>query len=120
MSMTINTNVASLNAQRDLTTSRRSLATWMQRLSSGLHVDVPRTTPPAGHRRTHGFADARPERRSANANDGISLAQTRRRRAGQGRRLMVQRARELAVQASNATDNQTDRDALLNAANAPR
>jgi flagellin len=47
MPMTINTNVVSLNAQRNLTTSQGSLATSMQRLSSGLRVNSARTTPPA-------------------------------------------------------------------------
>ena len=47
MPQTINTNLNSLNAQRNLNTSQASLATSMQRLSSGLRVNSARTTPPA-------------------------------------------------------------------------
>ena len=109
MPMTINTNVSSLNAQRNLTTSQASLATSMQRLSSGLRVNSSRDD-------AAGLAIA--ERMNAqirginvairNANDGISLAQT-----AEGALATVtdalQRMRELAVQAQNGSNGTTDR-----------
>jgi len=112
MPQTINTNVSSLTAQRNLTSSQSSLATSMQRLSSGLRVNSAKDD-------AAGLAIA--ERMGAqmrglnvaarNANDGISLAQTAEGALGKVGD-MLQRMRELAVQASNATNNQTDRDAL--------
>jgi flagellin len=109
---TINTNVSSLTAQRNLNSSQSSLATSMQRLSSGLRVNSAKDD-------AAGLAIA--ERMGAqmrglnvaarNANDGISLAQTAEGALGKVGD-MLQRMRELAVQASNATNNQTDRDAL--------
>jgi len=109
MSMTINTNVVSLNAQRHLTTSQGSLATSMQRLSSGLRVNSAKDD-------AAGLAIA--DRMDAqirgtnvairNANDGISLAQT-----AEGALATVtdalQRMRELAVQAQNGSNGTTDR-----------
>src|SRR5215207_2766882 len=109
MPMTINTNVVSLNAQRNLTTSQSSLATSMQRLSSGLRVNSSRDD-------AAGLAIA--DRMNAqirginvairNANDGISLAQT-----AEGALATMsdvfQRMRELAVQAQNGSNGTTDR-----------
>jgi len=109
MPMTINTNMVSLNAQRNLTTSATSLATSMQRLSSGLRVNS------AGDDAA-GLAIA--DRMNAqirginvairNANDGISLAQT-----AEGALATVtdalQRMRELAIQAQNGSNGTTDR-----------
>ena len=109
MAMTINTNMVSLNAQRNLSTSAMSLATSMQRLSSGLRVNS------AGDDAA-GLAIA--TRMNAqikginvairNANDGISLAQT-----AEGALSTVtdalQRMRELAVQAMNGSNGTTDR-----------
>ena len=109
MPMTINTNMISLNAQRNLTTSQSSLATSMQRLSSGLRVNS------AGDDAA-GLAIA--TRMNAqikginvairNANDGISLAQT-----AEGALSTVtdalQRMRELAVQSMNGSNGTTDR-----------
>ena len=109
MPMMINTNMVSLNAQRNLTTSQSSLATSMQRLSSGLRVNS------AGDDAA-GLAIA--TRMNAqikginvairNANDGISLAQT-----AEGALATVtdalQRMRELAVQAMNGSNGATDR-----------
>ena len=112
MSMTINTNVASLNAQRNLVASQSSLATSMQRLSSGLRVN-------SGKDDAAGLAIS--ERMNAqirglnvaarNANDGISLAQTAEGALGKVGD-MLQRMRELAVQSGNATNSATDRAAL--------
>ncbi len=109
---TINTNVMSLNAQRNLSASSGSLATSMQRLSSGLRVNSAKDD-------AAGLAIA--ERMNAqvkgmkvairNANDGISLAQTAEGALGKiGDNL--QRMRELAVQAANDTNGASDRAAL--------
>ena len=109
---TINTNVMSLTAQRNLSTSAGSLATSMQRLSSGLRVNSAKDD-------AAGLAIA--ERMNAqmrgmnvairNANDGISLAQTAEGALGKiGENL--QRMRELAVQSANDTNGASDRTAL--------
>lgn len=112
MASIINTNLASLNAQRNLNTSQASLSTTMQRLSSGLRVNSAKDD-------AAGLAIA--ERMNAqvrgmnvamrNANDGISMAQT-----AEGALSKVgdnlQRMRELAVQAANDTNGTTDRDSL--------
>jgi flagellin len=112
MGMSVNTNVVSLNAQRNLGTSQSSLATSMQRLSSGLRVNSAKDD-------AAGLAIA--ERMNAsvrglnvaarNANDGISLAQTAEGALGKVGD-MLQRMRELAVQSANATNSDEDRDAL--------
>ena len=112
MAMTINTNVVSLNAQRNLSLSGNSLGTTMQRLSSGLRVNSAKDDA-AGlaiaermNAQTKGLAVA-----ARNANDGISLAQTAEGALGKVGD-MLQRARELAVQSSNATNSADDRKAL--------
>ncbi len=112
MSLSINTNVISLTAQRNLGSTQSSLATSMQRLSSGLRVNSAKDDA-AGlaisermNAQVRGFAVA-----ARNANDGISLAQTAEGALGKVGD-MLQRIRELAVQSSNATNSQTDRDAL--------
>ena len=112
MSSIINTNIASLNAQRNLSQSQVSLSTSMQRLSSGLRINSAKDD-------AAGLAIA--ERMNAqvrgmnvavrNANDGISLAQT-----AEGALSKVgdslQRMRELAVQARNATNSSSDKTSL--------
>jgi len=112
MPAVINTNVASLTAQRNLTGSQSSLATSMQRLSSGLRINSAKDD-------AAGLAIA--ERMNAqvrgmnvairNANDGISLAQT-----AEGALSKVgdalQRMRELAIQARNSTNSSSDKDSL--------
>ncbi|WP_349335566.1 flagellin [Delftia sp. DS1230] len=112
MAMTINTNVVSINAQRNLGLSGSSLATSMQRLSSGLRVNSAKDDA-AGlaisermSTQVRGLAVA-----SRNANDGISLAQTAEGALGKVGD-MLQRMRELSVQASNATNSKSDREAL--------
>ena len=109
MAMTINTNVVSLNAQRNLSNSKVSLATSMERLSSGLRVNSARDD-------AAGMAIA--DRMNAqirgigvairNANDGISLAQT-----AEGALATMtdalQRMRELAIQSQNGTNSASDR-----------
>jgi flagellin len=109
MPQTINTNIVSLNAQRNLNMSQSSLATAMQRLSSGLRVNSAKDD-------AAGLAIA--ERMNAqvrgmnvavrNANDGISLAQTAEGALGKMGD-MLQRMRELAVQSRNATNSDGDR-----------
>jgi flagellin len=112
MSLTINTNIASIDAQRNLSKSQASLSTSMQRLSSGLRINSAKDD-------AAGLAIA--ERMNAqvkgmnvavrNANDGISLSQT-----AEGALSQVsdslQRMRELAVQARNATNSSSDKDSL--------
>ncbi|MFN4264737.1 MAG: flagellin domain-containing protein [Aquabacterium sp.] len=112
MPQTINTNLVSLNAQRNLNTSQSSMATAMQRLSSGLRVNSAKDD-------AAGLAIA--ERMNAqvrgmnvaarNANDGISLAQV-----AEGALSKIgdalQRMRELAVQARNASNSLSDKDSL--------
>ena len=112
MPQTINTNLASLNAQRSLSASQSSLATSMQRLSSGLRVNSAKDD-------AAGLAIA--ERMNAqvrgmnaavrNANDGISMAQTSEGSLGKVADAL-QRMRELAVQSSNATNSSSDKDSL--------
>jgi flagellin len=112
MASTINTNIASINAQRNLGLSASSLATSMQRLSSGLRVNSAKDDA-AGlaiaermNTQIKGLTVA-----ARNANDGISLAQTAEGALGKVGD-MLQRMRELAVQASNATNSKADREAL--------
>jgi flagellin len=112
MAQTINTNVMSLNAQRNLNSSQGSLAVSLQRLSSGLRINSAKDDA-AGMAISERFtAQIRGlDQAARNANDGISLAQT-----AEGALVEVgnnlQRVRELAVQSSNATNSQSDRDAL--------
>ena len=109
MAVSVNTNLYSLNAQRNLNMSQSSLSTSMQRLSSGLRINSAKDD-------AAGLAIA--DRMNAqirgttvairNANDGISLAQT-----AEGALATVtdalQRMRELAVQAQNGTNGTSDR-----------
>ena len=112
MAMSINTNVLSLNAQRNLSTSASDLATSLQRLSSGLRINSARDDA-AGLAISERFTtQIRGLTQAArNANDGISLAQTT---EGALAELTnnLQRIRELAVQAANASNSGTDRAAL--------
>ena len=112
MPSVINTNIASLNTQRNLSGSQSALNVSIQRLSTGLRVNSARDD-------AAGLAIA--ERMNAqvrglnvaarNANDGVSLAQTAEGALGKIGD-MVQRMRELAVQSSNATNSSDDRIAL--------
>ncbi len=112
MPQTINTNLNSLNAQRNLSTSQSSLAMSMQRLSSGLRVNSAKDD-------AAGLAIA--ERMTSqvrgmnvsirNANDGISMSQTAEGALGKVAD-SLQRMRELSVQAANATNSSSDKDSL--------
>ncbi|MBX9850091.1 MAG: flagellin, partial [Rhodocyclaceae bacterium] len=112
MAQIINTNLASLNAQRNLNTSQSSLQSALQRLSSGLRINSAKDDA-AGlgiadrfNSQIRGLNQA-----TRNANDGISLAQTAEGALGTiGDNL--QRLRELAVQSANATNTSIDRAAL--------
>jgi flagellin len=112
MPQTINTNINSLTAQRNLNASQSALSTSMQRLSSGLRVNSAKDDA-AGlaiaermNTQVRGLNVA-----ARNANDGISLAQVAEGALGKLGD-MLQRMRELAVQSSNATNSDDDRKAL--------
>ncbi len=108
----INTNVASMNAQRNLGASQNALNVSLQRLSSGLRINSAKDDA-AGLAISERFtAQIKGLNQAArNANDGISLAQTAEgAMAAVGNNL--QRIRELAVQSANATNSDSDRQAL--------
>ena len=112
MAQVINTNTMSLNAQRNLSTSGASLATTIQRLSSGLRINSAKDDA-AGLAISERFTTQirGTDVAMRNANDGISLAQVAEGSLSEiGNNL--QRIRELAVQASNATNSTSDRKAL--------
>ena len=112
MPQTINTNLVSLNAQRNLSSSQMSLATSMQRLSSGLRVNGAKDD-------AAGLAIA--ERMNTqvrgmhvavrNANDAISMSQTAEGALGKVGDIF-QRMRELAVQSANGTNSAADRTSM--------
>ena len=114
MPQTINTNLVSMNAQRNLSMSQSQLATSMQRLSSGMRVNSAKDD-------AAGLAIA--ERMNTqvrgmnvairNANDGISMVQVGEGALGKVSDMM-QRMRELAVQAANGSNAPGDRDSLNN------
>jgi flagellin len=108
----INTNVMSLNSQRSLNMSQSSMQTALQRLSSGLRINSAKDDA-AGMAIAQRFTSQIRGLNQAvrNANDGISLAQTAE-GAMQEVTNMLQRMRELAVQASNATNSTSDRQSL--------
>ncbi len=112
MALSINTNVASLNAQRNLSKSQETLNTSLQRLSTGLRINSAKDDA-AGLAISTRFTTQINGLNQAvrNANDGISLAQT-------GEAALdemtnnLQRIRELSVQSANATNSASDRAAL--------
>jgi flagellin len=112
MSQVINTNIASLNAQRNLTTSQSNLATALQRLSSGLRINSAKDDAAGlaiSDRMTSQIRGLDQARR--NANDGISLSQTAEGALAQSGEIL-QRIRELAIQSANATNSASDRQSL--------
>lgn len=112
MAMGINTNVSSLNSQRQLTTSQASLATSLQRLSSGMRINSAKDDAAGLAISDRMSSQIKGLNQAArNANDGISLAQTAE-GALQNVGDSLQRMRELAVQASNATNSASDRASL--------
>lgn len=112
MAAVINTNIASLNSQRNLSTSQSALSTSLQRLSSGLRINSAKDDAAGlaiSDRMTsqiRGMTQA-----TRNANDGVSLAQTAEGALSSSGDIL-QRIRELAVQSSNATNSSSDRQAL--------
>jgi len=112
MALTVNTNIASLTAQRNLTSSQSDLSTSLERLSSGLRINSAKDDA-AGLAISERFtAQIKGLNQGVrNANDGISLAQTAEGALGEVTN-NLQRIRELAVQSSNATNTAADRTAL--------
>lgn len=112
MALTINTNIASLNAQRNLGKSQNELAKSMQRLSSGLRINSAKDDAAGLAISDRMTAQIRGMNQAArNANDGISLAQTAE-GALQESTNILQRMRELAVQSANDTNSASDRASL--------
>ncbi len=112
MPQIINTNIMSLNSQRNLNTSQSDLQTSLQRLSSGLRINSAKDDA-AGLAISERFTTQIRGLNQAirNANDGISLSQTAEGALGELNN-NLQRIRELAVQSANATNSASDRAAL--------
>lgn len=109
---TINTNVMSINAQRNLASNTSSLSTSMQRLSSGLRVNSAKDDAAGLSIATRMDAQYRGMNVAIrNANDAISFAQTAEGALGKMTEAM-QRMRELAVQSANGTNTSADRTNL--------
>src|SRR5438067_9795933 len=114
MSSVINTNIASLNAQRNLSTSQSSLQTSIQRLSSGLRINSAKDDAAGlaiSSRMTSQINGM--DQATRNANDGVSMAQTADGALSSSSDIL-QRVRQLAVQSSNASNTSSDRAALQN------
>ncbi|MET0319619.1 MAG: flagellin [Duganella sp.] len=114
MAQVINSNIQSLNSQRNLSSSQTNLSTSLQRLSSGLRINSAKDDA-AGLAISERFtSQIRGNQQAArNANDGISLAQTAEgglSTAGD----LLQRVRELAVQSANGTNSESDRKSIQN------
>ncbi len=112
MTSTINTNINSLIAQRNLSNSQLSLSTSMQRLSSGLRINSAKDDA-AGLAISERFTSQIRglDQAARNANDGISLSQVAEGALGSSSTIL-QRIRELAVQSANATNSASDRAAI--------
>ncbi|MDH4275990.1 MAG: flagellin, partial [Gammaproteobacteria bacterium] len=112
MPQIINTNIMSLNAQRNLNSSQNALRTSLQRLSSGLRINSARDDA-AGLAIVERFSSQIRglSRAELNANDGVSLAQVAEGGLFEAGNIL-QRVRELAVQSINATNSSSDRQAL--------
>ena len=103
MALVINSNIMSLNAQRNVSSTNNSLATSLERLSTGLRINSAKDDAAGLYSVERMTADIRGLNQAArNAADGISLAQTAEAALGQISD-NLQRIRELAVQASNGT-----------------
>jgi len=110
--LTINTNVASLNSQRNMSGSQSALSTSLQRLSSGLRINSAKDDAAglAISERMGGQVRGMDQARR-NANDGVSMAQTAEGALSSAGNIL-QRVRELAVQSSNSSNSASDRQAL--------
>jgi len=114
MAQVINTNIASLNSQRNLNSSQNALSTSLQRLSSGLRVNSAKDDAAGLAIATRMTAQSRGMTVAIrNANDAISLSQTAESALGQIKDHLL-RMRDLAVQSSNATNTSGDRAQLQN------
>ena len=112
MALTINTNVASLNAQRNLSKSQGDLSRSMQRLSSGLRINSAKDDAAGLAISDRMTSQIRGLNQAArNSNDGISMAQTAE-GALQETTNILQRMRELAIQSANDTNSASDRASL--------
>ncbi len=117
MPQVINTNISSLNAQRNLNMSQTSLATALQRLSSGLRINSAKDDAAGMAISERMGAQIRGlNQASRNANDGVSLAQTAEGALAESSNAL-QRIRELALQSANATNSASDRAALQSEVN---
>ena len=112
MPQVINTNIMSLNSQRNLNTSQEALQTSLQRLSSGLRINSAKDDA-AGLAISERFTSQIRglDQAIRNANDGISLSQTAEGALSESGNIL-QRVRELSVQSANATNSASDRQAL--------
>ncbi len=112
MALTVNTNVASMNVQKNLTRASDALATSMTRLSSGLRINSAKDDAAGLQIATRMNSQIRGQNMAIkNANDGISIAQTAE-GAMQEQTNILQRMRELAVQSRNDNNSVSDREAL--------
>lgn len=112
MALVINTNIASMNARRNLDSNQSGLTVALQRLSSGLRVNTAKDDSAGlaiSERMTAQIRGMSQSRR--NINDAISMVQTSEAALGEMTNLF-QRGRELAVQAANATNSASDAAAL--------
>jgi len=112
MALTVNTNIASLNTQRNLSNSSSALQTSMQRLSTGSRINSAKDDAAGlqiSNRLTSQISGLGVAVR--NANDGISLAQTAEGALQQSTNIL-QRMRDLSLQSANGSNDQTDRQAL--------
>jgi len=112
MALSINTNIASLNAQRNLGKTQGSLTKSLQRLSSGLRINSAKDDAAGLAISTRMASEIRGlDQAARNANDGISMAQTAE-GALQESTNILQRVRELAIQSANSSNSAMDREAL--------
>jgi flagellin len=112
MGLFINTNLSSLNAQRQLTSTSNSLGRSFERLSSGLRINGARDDAAGLSITTRFSAQIRGLNQAVrNSNDGISLAQTAEGALNETTNIL-QRVRELAVQSANDTNNSSDRASI--------
>ncbi|MBK7325752.1 MAG: flagellin [Propionivibrio sp.] len=117
MPQVVNTNIASLNAQRNLNRTQNTLQTALQRLSSGLRINSAKDDAAGlaiSDRMTGQIRGLNQAVR--NANDGVSLAQTAEGALSEGSNIL-QRIRELSIQSANATNSASDRAALQSEVN---
>jgi flagellin len=113
MSLTVNTNVEAMNAQRNLASTESSLSMSMQRLSSGLRINTA-ADDVAGYAisqklqgQINGLGQAQ-----QNTQDAVSLAQTAQGSLNEVEQ-MLQRVRELAVQYKNGTNSESSKEAIV-------